>query len=76
MVSYGSELSIIQSGTEKGESPSTGFTRVNHAPLSDITENELTTCFSMKCGFISLKGTLVSTAVQVKQNVTSDVITL
>lgn len=76
MVSCGSELSIIQSGTEKGDGSSTGFTRVNNAPLNDITENELTTCFSMKCGFISLKCTLVSMAVQVKQNVASDVITL
>lgn len=75
-VSYGSELSIIQSWTEKGDSYPTGFRRINNAPLNDITENYLTTCFSMKCGFISPKCTLVSTAVQVKQNVTTDVITL
>lgn len=41
-----------------------------------ISQRTTSPCFSMKCGFISLKCTLVSMAVQVKQNVTSDVITL
>lgn len=74
--SCGSELSIIQSWTTNGDSYSTGFTRINNAPLNDITANDLTTCSSMKCGFISPKCTLVSMAVQVKQNGSSDVITL
>lgn len=73
---YSSELSIIQSRTEKGDSYLTSFPRINNAPLNDITENYLTTRFSMKCGFISPKCTWVSIAVQVKQNVISDVITL
>lgn len=50
-----------------------GFLGINNAHLmiSQITASR----FSMKCGFISLKCTLVSMTVQVKQNVTSDVIT-
>lgn len=74
-VSYGSELSMTVRNW-KGKTYSTVFTRTNNALLNDITENELTTCFSMKCEFISPKCTLVSMAVQVKQNITSDVITL
>lgn len=59
---------------KEGDGYFTGFPRINNIPLNDITENYLPTRFSMKRGFSSPKCTWVFIAVQVKQNVTSDVI--